>query len=223
MRVAVVLCGEMRGCSQEPLLNNVVLPLNADLYVHTRKDAWWEAALKLPYIHLSVAVNRPLPIIDIVGEHNPLSAGHRDGEDRRSYLYQSYMQQYHSMAVGANMLQGDYDWVVRARPDAYIKKPLDLTTLKRGHINVPWNDWWPYEELGVRQETCTDKFAVGPQQAMWLYLSKINHLKTFCRKHRLQGERFTVWHMEHLGIEWCRNEAMELVRVEDAHSRSVKP
>lgn len=237
MRVAIALSGEMRGkdgclCLLQDRVVQPFLSVGAtvDLFCHTRKDDWWTPASKLRFRCLWVEENHKRDDADIVNLANPRSLGDRKGDDRRAFLYQSYLQQYWSLeAVGAMVARAQlqdgvrYDWVVRSRPDVYMEQPLDITSLDRGRINMPWNDWWPYEIDGKRIETCSDKFAVGRWEYMCWYFFKLQYLKQFCATNRLQGEAFTAWQLDHLNIPWHRHDKIKCLQTDDPYIHSIRP
>lgn len=237
VRAAVCLSGEMRGCQYclDKLKENVIAPLEAanysvDLFIHTRKDPWWNPAGELPFRGLWVEENRRRDNRPIISSANPLKAGESDRTDRRGFLYQSYLQQYWSLAaVGEMKSRAEkqdgcrYDLVVRSRPDAYLEKPMPVTQLTPGCINFPWNDWWPYEVDGKRWETATDKFAVGPSELMDTYFDKLSWLKRFCEHYRLQGEAFTTWQLEQCGIKWQRHDGMKIIQSDLLYKYSLRP
>lgn len=238
LRVAVCLTGEMRGCPEciRLLKVRVIQPFldakaTVDLFIHTRKDPWWLPASELPFRCLWVEENRLRDTSPIVSEANPNSLGADESQQgRRVFLYQSYMQQYWSMAAVGEMKrraekQDDklYDWVVRSRPDVYLEDLLPVEQLTPGCVNIPWNDWWPYEMDGVRVETAMDKFAVGPSEAMDVYLNKLDWLQRFCSKYRLQGEAFTTWQLNQAGIKWQRHDKMKCVQTDVLYKYSLRP
>jgi hypothetical protein len=240
MRVAVCLCGEMRGKQDciENLSTHVVAPFaaagaNVDLFVHTRRDAWWQSAAGLPFRMLSVEVNRPQDVRLIEGPANPKERGDRapgGHGDRRAFLYQSYIQQYWSMyavqqlKVRAEQEDGKpYEWVVRARPDCRLEEPVPVADLVKQSVNVPWNDWWPYEVDDKRWDTVTDKFAIGPSHSMDVYLTKILDLYSFCRRHRIQGEAFTAWQLKEHGVGYNRHDGMKIHQAADPYKDSWRP
>jgi hypothetical protein len=238
VRVAVCLSGEMRGRDDclRMLDERVMTPFRdagaeaVDLFCHTRKDPWWGPAGKLPFRCLWVEENRPRDPSAIIGDANPRLRGERDGDDRRAFLYQSYLQQYESLAaVGLMKSRAErqdgrpYDWVVRSRPDVYLEAPLPVGGLVAGVVNVPWNDWWPYDEGGVRYDTVTDKFAAGPSAAMDVYFDRLSCLAEFCSRWRLQGERLTAWVLERAGLRWVRHEGMKVAQAEDPYRCSLRP
>lgn len=261
MRVAVCLTGEMRNKPEclRSLVENVIHPFEAvgawvELFIHARMDNWYQSAFTLPNIRaVQVEVNRTRDSSMIVSEHNPEHMGEREGDDRRAYLYQSYLQQYWSLqGVGQMKIRAEkqdgavYDWVVRSRPDVYIKQPLPVKELKGGCINFPWNDWWPHPVAKIHNiDTVTDKFAVGPSAMMDVYFDKIgrrglgsltlermqdlnktcpvNWLQWFCQKYNLRGEAFTAWQLYTAGIPYVRHEGIEVQQAENPYEHSRRP
>lgn len=238
MRVAVALSGEMRGCTKsiELLLAHVIQPFKdagatVDLFIHTRKDPWWLPASGLDFRGLWVEENRPRDDSIIVSAANPRHKGDNPTTDqRRGFLYQSYLQQYESLyAAGQMVYRAErqdgvlYDWVVRSRPDCYLEAPLPVKDLQADTLNVPWNDWWPYEVDGVRWDTVTDKFAVGPSRIMGVYFDKLFDLQSFCARYRLQGEAFTVWQLNQHGHSHIRHEGMKIHQSDLKYKYSLRP
>lgn len=247
MRVAVCMSGEMRGFSdrcRNSLIIDVFKPFmdrgdEVDLFVHTRSDQYLGLAIyKLGARVLCIEANRPISTSIIISDKNPKEQG--DYEDptrgRRAFLYQSYLQQYWSLKrVGQLLWQtevrdGDYDLVIRTRPDCYLKSPLRPETLLDGKVHVPYNDWWPYEVDGRRVETVCDKFAVGPTELMRRYFSKFDVLHSFCKYYRLQGESFTAWCLEDYRwvcdgepIPWVRDSNIEISQDPKAYQNCERP
>lgn len=239
-RVAIALTGEMRGDEHclRMLEKHVVKPFEdagatVDIFCHTRKDQWWNSAALLRFRCLWVEDNRRRDESLILSEHNPRSLGSyvtADPNDRRAFLYQSYLQQYYSMQAVALMIaraeeqdRKSYDWIVRSRPDIYLREPLPVGQLDPNAVNCPWNEWWPYEVDGKRVDTVNDKFAVGPAGPMLTYLNKIVDLQAHCQQYRLQGEWFTAWHIDRRGIKWLRHDRIETVRTKLEYQCSEKP
>lgn len=239
MRVAICLSGEMRGCpkSLRLLREHVIVPFQVaganvvDLFIHTRRDPWWMAAVSLPYRALWVEENRRRDENQILSVANPKSRGSDPGAGgRRAFLYQSYLQQYESLLACASMVARAerqdgkaYDWVVRSRPDCYLEAQLPVEQLVPGKVNVPWNDWWPYEVDGTRWDTCTDKFAVGSSTHMQVYLSKLDDLQEFCTSYRIHGEAFTVWQLNKYNVHHVRHEGMKIHQSDVGYKFSLPP
>ncbi len=238
MRVAICLSGEMRG---DPfclamLEERIIEPFRKagattiDLFCHTRKDQWWGPAADLNFRCLWVEENRPRDTSFILSQHNPPHLGDRSGEDRRAYLYQSYLQQYYSMEACGIMLDRavrqdrlPYAWVIRTRPDIYLAEPLPVESLDPDVVSCPWNDWWPYEVEGKRVETVNDRFAVGSYSQMQHYLDKMIYLREFCQKFRLQGEWFTAWQMNRGGVPWIRHDKIKCHQSANLYQFSERP
>lgn len=244
MRVAVCLSGEMRGfAGQQGLADFVIAPFKnqghvVDLFIHTRGDKFMgepSPDLGVPRV-FCVEDNRPIDTSMIISPMNPKERGDYEGTDLRSHLYQSYLQQYWSMArVGKLLIQteqreGRYDLVVRTRPDCWLTEPLQPDTLFDGKVHVPHNDWWPYEVDGKRVETVCDKFAVGHSVEMQLYLNKFKDMRTFCEQYRIQGEAFTAWELagqrwipDGKPTPWVRDSNIEINQDPKAHEKSERP
>lgn len=227
MRVAIAMSGEMRGCPDclklvEPQLIEPFRRLGAkvDLLICTRADAWWRPAAELPFRMLHVETNTLIDPSPIVSYVNPTSAGARTGEDRRAFLYQSYLQYYRSLATVGQMVaraeQQDgapYNWVMRARPDCKLREPLDPSKLERGKINVPANDWWPHSDAnGKPLVTLTDKFAIGPSDLMAVYFARMSYLHEFCLSIALHAEALVRWQLDRAGVPWCSNSYIHVLR-----------
>lgn len=240
MRVAIAVSGEMRNKPEciHHLHNRVILPFMGmgayvDVFVHTRLDAYGYLARTVPFVRAyCIEQNREREDI-IVSSANPPGRGAyktNNPSDRRAFLYQSYLQQYWSMAGVAAMVAraecqdgAKYDWVVRTRPDVYIEQPLDVTSLDSNIINVPWNDWWPYEMDGARFETCCDKFAIGNSPNMQRYMMKLDDLRAFCQKYPIQGEAFTAWQMNTYSIRWHRHDKIKCVQAPEPYKHTERP
>lgn len=240
MRVAIAVSGEMRNKPEclRLLRLNVVQPFAEagaaiDIFVHTRLDEWWQTAFYLPHLRsVCVEQNREREDI-IVSSANPPERGaykSSNPSDRRAFLYQSYLQQYWSMAGVAAMVTraecqdgAKYDWVVRTRPDVYIEQPLDVSSLDSNIVNVPWNDWWPYKMDGVPFETCCDKFAIGNSLNMQRYMTKLIDLRGFCQKYPIQGEAFTAWQMNSYNIRWHRHDKIKCVQAPEPYKHTERP
>lgn len=237
MRVAIALSGEMRGKKfcLDLLREHVIKPFadvgaTVDLFCHTRKDEWWQPASDLPFRCLWVEENRKRGDGAIVSPANPRSKGDRKGDDRRAFLYQSYLQQYWSLeAVGQMVSRAEeqdgawYDWVVRMRPDTFLTTPLPINDLGVGRIAMAWNDWWPYEINGKRIETCNDKFAVGPSHLMAWYFKRFHNLAAFCVTNAIQGEAFTAWNLDRQNVPWYRHDKIECRQADDPYQCSKRP
>lgn len=216
-KVAICLSGEMRGCDDylRLLIERVYTPFIewgflVDLFVYTRLDQWWKPAGDLPSLRMvHVEKNVWQDPSDILSSFNPVDRGWFEGcpSNRRAFLYQSYLQYFRSLQEVAKLKRraeeqdGErYKWVVRARPDAYLEQPLDLNCLKPHHIHFPENDRWPPPDRV--SNTLSDKFAIGPSEAMDKYFDRRSLLKEYCASYALHAEAMVAWQMKRMALQW---------------------
>lgn len=224
MRVLFCLSGEMRGFPSaiESLCHHVIDNFNGgqiDLIANVRLDPWWKAATELPHLRmLHVERNHgPLDESVIITDKNPLKLGRKNNSnvagnsntDRRTFLYQSYLQYYRSLKMVGEMKREverqdgkRYDWVFRVRPDVFYEGSVRPDLLIPGVINFPENDTYGW---------LSDKFAAGSSEHMDVYFNRMDYVSEFCQHHELMAEHLLAWQLEKEGIG---NRAISGLRVD---------
>jgi hypothetical protein len=137
------------------------------------------------------------------------------------------------MLIQTEQQEGRYDWVVRARPDTWLKEPLPVNDLPVRKITVPKNDYYSYtDKTGRRVYTCSDKLAIGTSVDMQLYLNKFKSLRVFCEQNEIHGEAYCAWHMaggrflydgEEAQLPFYRHSNIDVELCEDAHHNCDRP
>jgi hypothetical protein len=173
MKTAICISGMPRTWKQtlEPLMKNLVEPLNADIFMHS----WYE--------------DSPSEMNDIISSYNPIKSCfdknntiHIKDYKRNTPGFSSYnsISQYKSLWL-ANCLVGNhesemgfvYDWVFRIRFDYLIRDMINISTMNEldnkniyipnRHMTHPWNQNQPYPRI-----VC-DMFAFSNSKNMRIY------------------------------------------------------
>ena len=183
MKTALCVSGMPRTWRQtvEPLIKNLVEPLNADIFIHS----WYE--------------DSPVEIHDIVSAYKPVKYCF----DKNNTLYvkdykrntpgfSSYnsISQYRSIWL-ANCLMGNhetemnfvYDWVFRIRFDYLIQNIMSITMMNElnnnhiyipnRHMSHPWNQNESYPRI-----VC-DMFAFSNSKNMKIYSGVYSNIDRF--------------------------------------------
>jgi len=179
MKVALVAGGQPRFTPEfRYLLNQLHGFDSADLYMTLWRTDWAEtpeqARAKIESI---LPANFKLAKVQIVDEPehelppHPNELAPREPENVR-WWYHRVMSQLTSLTMAYDLIDQEYDAVVRFRLDGMLTEPLDMRTLPIS------NDSVIFPKSPKSGNNATDQFAIGSQESMRVYFSLSKEVKT---------------------------------------------
>ena len=162
-KVALLLSGrlgEYEDCISN-ITSNIIEPLNADLYMYVsqggKKDGIKEDMEPL---------KKYSPIkLEIEGDEPPTAVG----------FPPSPYHMHRKIQACFNLVDKQYDWIIKFRPDCKLSEPLDLSKLNPEEYNIPIGGDW----LGG----IGDIFCASNHSNMKYYCNLLEYVKDYSSRH----------------------------------------
>lgn len=202
LKTAVCISGHCRALKQtwkniqENLLNRIG---DYDLFMYAPKDEYSDRASLLKPTVLKKVEDHYIDEGDLInGKNCRLKTG------VQPYLQQLYgLKMCNRLRVNyAKQMDIHYDCVIRCRPDILFLKPLEgnIEKLDLNYIYLP--DFHQFDG-------CNDRFAIGNESNMSIYLNKFDHFHDYSlnwlKKNKntipVSGEMFTAGHLREHNIK----------------------
>jgi hypothetical protein len=166
MKIALCLSGQARSYKEgyKYYLENLLTKYKVDVYIHT-----WSFPEVADYVELYQAVawdyqTPPLTDADKKYTNTPNAERHPPRFTERM-LY--------SMHSCSQLIQGDYDWVIKSRSDYALNTIIPFEELDNTKLYIPNCRMVPERDFG------NDQFAFGSQDTMMKYMSTWQNMEDY--------------------------------------------
>lgn len=166
MKIALIMSGHLRCYKDcfESLKSNVIDSTNCDVFMQFYSSPETDNALSLynPKKYLISEEQEPVPFTV-----HPVCRIHKAPETNVDGVF----SMWNNIKKSFDLVDGDYDYVIKARYDIKFSTPLDLKFLNTECINIPEGGNW---RGGV-----FDMFAVSSYENMKYYCEMINCMNRY--------------------------------------------
>jgi len=166
MKIALCFSGQARSFEQgyEFYKSNLLDHYNVDVYIHTWKFAEQNRFVELYKPH-SIDTQIP-PLGDFDNKYTNTSNAVKH-PPRFTY------RMLYSMNEVAQMIHGEYDWVIKSRTDYALNVKIPFEELDNTKLYIPNCRMVPERDFG------NDQFAFGSQETMMKYMSTFQNLDKY--------------------------------------------
>jgi len=158
MKIALCLCGQARSFEEgyKYYKNNLFSHYNVDVYIHSWKFVLSENLINI-YNPKKYEFETPL-----VGNYD---SQYKNTPNLLKHPPRFTYNMLYSMYKCSQLVEGDYDWVIKSRTDYALNVKIPFADLENKKLYIPNCRMTPERDFG------NDQFAFGSKEIMMKYMS----------------------------------------------------
>lgn len=172
MKIALCFSGQARSyqAGYEYYKKNLLDDYEVDVYIHTWDNPDFGKQLfddlNILYRPKNIVIQSPIaePWIDIKYPNTP---------NPEKYPSRFSYSMFYSMNAVSNMIQEEYDWVIKSRTDYALNVKIPFETLDNSKLYIPNCRMVPTKDFG------NDQFAFSSQENMMKYMTTFDNIDEY--------------------------------------------